>query len=62
MLIWQGKKARCSHSLLTKYKSAGGMEMVDIAEYHTVTHFDQLKFWFSTCETPLWVDIEHYIT
>lgn len=47
-------------SLSTALLLAWGM--VDIHDYHTAAHSEQLKHWFSTGETHLCVDIERFLT
>lgn len=45
--IWEGKKARTTHNILTKHRKIGGMCVPDIRDYHIAAILDQLKFWFN---------------
>lgn len=57
--IWQGKKARCSHSKLIKHRSKGGMGHIDIKDYYLASIISQLKDWFQPTPTTLWSAIEN---
>lgn len=56
--IWNRKRARCSHTSLTKHRTVGGMGIVDLHDYLTATHLDHLKHRFNPSTETLWLDIE----
>lgn len=57
-LLWGTKKARCSQATLIPHKRAGGAGLIDVHDYMWATRLDQIKYWFSPNEVPLWVEIE----
>lgn len=56
--IWKSKRARCSHTLLIKHRSVGGVGLVDIRDYLNAAHLDQLRCWFRGSFEVLWLEID----
>lgn len=58
LFIWNGKKPRVAFSILTANKDLGGMGLPDIRNYHYASLLDQMKFWFTSPNDKLWLNIE----
>lgn len=58
MEIWRGKRARCLHSNLILHKQVGGAGLVDVCDYRWAVKLEQLKWWFSDDNVPLWMEVE----
>lgn len=56
--LWKGKKAKCTFSKLILTRKAGGMGHVVIRDYHRAVILTQLKAWFPSTATTLWVELE----
>lgn len=56
--VWAGKRPRCSPEIQTKNKTAGGMGLPILKDYHTAAVLDQLKNWFSNPITKPWCHLE----
>lgn len=43
---------------LVKHRSVGGMVMVDLHDFYSAAHLDQLKYWFSSSDVSLQIGVQ----
>lgn len=62
VFLWRGKRARCSHCNLIKHRSIRGAGVPNLQDYYRAAHLDQIRHWFTSEETLLWVKIEEALS